>query len=273
MKSMHLVLASLLFSALVTASAQTGTYRFALNQPYKYIIEGKNEVLTEAMGQTYNATTDMTGSVIMTADKLLENGNTHCNILFEKILILIDSPQGSQSLGEEMSGKTFGVTIDQYGDIVGRDSSIKDLPQEGMQFAGQIFRMFPTLKPENLKPGSEWDEDRIDTVGTGNNTILSKSKMNYQAKGEETVKGKSCLAIATDGTVDVEGTGARGGMEFHINGHTAIKGTIHFDVSGGQLVQLVTESTGEQELRDPGNTSMVINMTITGSQKVELVTE
>lgn len=269
-RSFHIL--ALLCVLCVDVFSQSGTYQYKLNQPYRYAVEGTSDILREAMGQTMTTNTETAGSIVLTVDKIFPDGNMHCNIKIEKMLIMLDNAQGSQTLGGELTGKEFGYTMNPTGKIVERDSSVKDLPQEAGLIAGQLFRMFPRLKMENLKPGNEWDEERVDTTGTGDDQIISTSRTTYKTAGEETIKSQLCLAIGSDGTVEIDGKTAQGGKDLRISGQTASKGTIYFNVTDGILVKLVSEMTGDQEVRDP-NSSMKMNMTMSGKQSVELITE
>jgi hypothetical protein len=256
----------------VIATAQPGPYRFAVNQPYKYFIEGKTESLSEMMGQTNSSTSETTGSVIVTADKALEDGKTHIVLKVDKVMLMIDGPQGSQTLGNDLTGKEFGFTIESTGRITDQDSLKEQLSPESMQVLPRLL-LFIRLKTENLQPGKEWEDIREDTLGTEDDKLLQRTKMNYVVKGEETVNNHKCLVIQAEGTTEMSGNADGGNMEIHIDEKVTIKEKILFDVANGVLVQRSKETSTEREIRDANGTSFKANVSATGTQKIELVSQ
>jgi hypothetical protein len=270
---------TLLVAALVVpflaASAQDAIYKFKANTPYKYSLEIKSEQVQEAMGQTMNVSIDGTVKLSMVVDKVLDNGNMHATVTIENALIMAESPQGSETSGTGLKGKTFGFTLQPNGKVVDRDS-IPDMGEqmgEMMQVSGGFTSMFPKLDKENLKVGAKWDRKMSDTTGSGDNQMIMNRSMNYEIKSTKQVKNHDCLEVTMDGKKDNNGKMSRGGQDMRVSGEGTVTGNIMFDAKEGLLMEISVSDKGDTVVQDPNGSSFKVNISSNTSQKVEYLPE
>jgi hypothetical protein len=256
-----------------TAMAQQGTYRYVPGTTYTYLVEHKMDMMQDMMGQTGTVSVEATGSFLYTPDKVQDNGDIHFNVKMDKALILVESPQGSQSLGNELAGKEFGFTMKPNGEVLEPDSSINQFKGQDMQIVGQALRLFPKLDASQIKPGNTWQEERLDTTGDGEDKMYSKSVSKYTVLGNKTVKGHDCVEISMQTDTEVEGRMNANGMSLRVDGTNSMTGTMLYDAKNGVLIGMDGKTTGEQHITDPNGSSIKVDISSSGTQKVEFITQ
>jgi hypothetical protein len=272
MKTILLNTAITLLLLTLSATAQDGPNRFTLNEKYKYLMEGKSDVLVENDGQTQSYSTESMTSMFVSADTIHPDASMHIKLKIEQMLATSDGPQGSKTFGKDVANLELGFTIKSNGEFVHMDSITKELSDDAKAGLSQlqIPLLFKRLKTENMKVGKEWKDESIDTLGDKEDRIIRTTKFVQSVKREETLNGVKCLVIEANGTVETEGTGAMGGKDIAINEKMTIKDVSFYDPAQGVLVQRSRESSSDRELRDPTNASDKATITTTSTLKIEL---
>jgi hypothetical protein len=271
MKQFFAILLGLTFLASAGFAQTAATYRMKLNQPYKYLFESKDERLQEMMGETMSVTTEATFAFFITPDQAPVDGEQHLNLRIESALIIAETPQGSQTFGNDLTGKEIGLTIKPNGRVTLLDSTVKQLEPQSRGIAAQMTTVFPVLEAEKLTAGNSWEEKNDDTVGTGDNAMIRKRTTKYTVAGKETRKNRECLKIDYTEEVEFDGKMPRGGMDLHISGTNNENGSIFYDSAEGIIVEVSATTKGDQNISDPGGSSMKVNMSSTGTQKLEFI--
>lgn len=263
----------------VTALAQQPVYRFKADQPYKFMIEGKTDIITEAQSQTETVSVESTAGFFFTQDKVLEDGTMHITVKVENALLLIESSQGSQSIGDDLAGTTFGFTMKPDGDVVKPDSSIKQFDGKSIQVLVQAIKLFPTLDPANLTAGNSWQVSEVDTTDTGDNIIIRSKSTKYTVNGTKAVKNpktgkeRQCLEISFTRETETNGSISQQGMDFTMSGTDTETGIINYDPAEGMLVDITSSSNGELHVTDASGSSTMFDRTTSGTEKIEWITE
>ncbi len=267
MKSILLSLSLILL--LSAASAQQGpVYKMEKGKPYKYLQEIKSDISQEMMGQTMNVTVDGTVTSTLTVTEVLPDGNWKCVNKIENALVMIESPQGPQTLGNDLAGKEIGVTMKPNGEIVARDSMPAGINPQNMQIITRVQQILPKLSSQPLAVGTSWTEDQTDTT-EGRGTMINKSSIKYTVAEKKAMNDYDCFLINFEGTQSTNGTVSQQGMDITISGDGTLKGTLYFAEKEGLLVQYTTESNNDQTASIPSN-NMRIPMTMHMTLKTEL---
>jgi hypothetical protein len=229
------------------ATAQDGPYKFKLDKPYHYTLSADMETVMEVMGQTVTVKTDFSGKVTLRADKRLDAGRMHCLLTVDDAKISVESPTGPQTLGPEMAGRVLGLVITPKGAVEERDSGFANLKNELRQTAAYMEQIVQNFGSGILE-GHEWSVALSDTIGGGDAPMMKRSVTQFTSGERTALLGRECLLIHTKGTTEAKGTTSTMGMELHIDSKGTSKGTIHFDLEEGVIVQSVTEITTEQTI-------------------------
>jgi hypothetical protein len=264
-----LVLAAMLS---LGAAAQQPVYRFTQGKPYKYVVENTVTMVQEAGGESNTISVDGTSSFILTPDKTLEGGDLHIAVKIESAVLLIESGEGSQSLGDDLTGKEFGFKMKPNGDAYEPDTTIKLLGGQGVRVAMQVMDLFPTMEAENLQVGKSWETTRNDTTDVGDNKIVKTETAKYTVKGKATIKNRECLEIAYSKEAETNGKMSQMGRDLSVSGSEMESGTIAYDPAEGVLVQVTNTSNGEQHIIDL-NSSMKVDISNSATGKTEYISE
>ncbi|MDH7515899.1 MAG: hypothetical protein QHI48_08510 [Bacteroidota bacterium] len=263
-----LLLALFLLSA--AAIGQETSYKYAPDKPYRYILEFKSDVIQEMAGQSMSVTVEGTASTVLVHDRKTDEGNLHITLTIEDALVLAETPEGTQTFGESLKGKSLGYTIDPTGKMIDNDSLTFKPQQQDMQIIQELLGMFPPLDPEKLSVGGSWERVHTDTLGGSDNPLIRKRKSTYKVTGKENVLNRDCIVIATTRSVETSGKMKRGEMTLRVTGEENGTGTIHFDPAQGIIVRMTLDEKGEQLITDTGGSSLKVNVSSAGKTTLEL---
>jgi hypothetical protein len=272
MKRFSILLTLIVLCMLGTAVAQQAAYKFAVGKPYKYLLEMKQKSMAEYQGETHSNDVDGTASIVLTVSKTNPDGSMEGSVLFENVLIMIESSENTQTIGAALKGKTIGVKLHGDGHVLDIDTTVKIDDEASESFVPQLLMFLPRMDATKLTVGSEWERNTIDTLTSGNDPIIRKTERKYKAVGTKTHKGTECLEITYETSSSTKGTASAGGNDIYINGDNTDKGTILFDVKSGVLVLRQGEGSGEMNRTLPSQ-SVKVQINNTSNDKCELVTE
>jgi hypothetical protein len=267
------IIAALLIALPAVGFAQNQAYTFKPDTPYKYLMENKNDIIQEMMGNTNSTTAETTLGTTITLKEQKADGVMDLLCTVDNAILILESDQGMKTMGNSLAGKSFWFTMKGNGEVTDGDTTLGNYAQDGAQMVSELMDMLPLLEREKLVAGSKWDYEKADTMDRGGGKIIRRKESEYSVTGTKTVKGHTCLEITFEGETSAKGKGEQGGQEFNISGSSKEKGTILFDVEQGVLVEMTTEESGDQTISLTGGQSMKINITQTGTSKLELVTE
>jgi hypothetical protein len=92
----------------------------------------------------------------------------------------------------------------------------------------------------------------------------------YNADGEQMLADQRCLVIQSQSTSEAKGTMEAMGMTFHVESQGTSKGTTHFNLQDGVLVQSITDIHTEQQFSGVTGSPGDIATTTTGTMKISL---
>ncbi|MBR9975418.1 MAG: hypothetical protein KFF77_07535 [Bacteroidetes bacterium] len=268
-------IASLVIGVLLTvglAHAQDAAYRFEPGKAYKYIIEQTNLQMQEMPGQTITVNSELTMSVTYTLVETLENGNLKLQATINNALMINESPQGTQSIGADMAGKSVIFEMTGNGQMVEVDSSIREIDSEGVGLLIGATSVFPRLDARKIAGGGSWTTEEADTTGEGEGSIIEETTREYTLKGKKSVEGYDCVEIALESEAEREGKMIRGDQELMVKGTRNGKATMMYAAAEGLLVMFDAEMSMDQIIVVPASN---MRIPITGTQvvKVEYVGE
>lgn len=254
------------------ATAQDGAYRFEKGKEYKYIIEQTNLQLQEMPGQTVTINSELTMGVTYVLLDVLDNGNLKMQATIDNALMINESPNGTQSIGADMTGKSAIFEMTPGGQTVDVDSAIRDIDSEGVGLLIGATSVFPRLDAAKIAGGGSWTAEEADTTGEGENSIIEETTREYEVKGSKDVSGLDCTEIALSSEAERDGKMVRGDQELIVTGTRNGKATIMYAAKEGLLVTFTAEMNMDQTIVLPAN-NMRIPITGTQNVKVELITE
>jgi hypothetical protein len=252
--------------------AQDAAYRYEKGKEYKYLIEQTNLQLQEVSGQTMTTNSEATISVVYTVLDVLDNGNLKMKATLDNALLISEGPNGSQTLGGDMSGKSIVFEITNSGRMVEIDSSIRQIDSDGVVILIGTTSIFPRLDATKLGEGSSWSSSEADTTGEGEYVIIEETERNYSIKGKKTVNGIECYEISVNSEAERDGKMSRGDNEMMVSGTRNGEGTIMYGIEQGVLVSLTSEMNMDQTVVLPSN-NMRIPITGTQNVKIELISK
>ena len=263
-------LTSLAIGVLLTvglAHAQDAAYRFEPGKAYKYIIEQTNLQLQEMPGQTVSINSELTMGVTYTLLETLENGNLKLQATIDNALMINESPQGTQTIGADMAGKSVIFEMKTNGATVDIDSAIRNIDSEGVGLLVGATSVFPRLDAAKIAAGGSWSVEDADTTGEGEGIIVEETTRNYSIKGKKTVEGHECLEIALESESEREGKMIRGDQELIVTGSRNGTATMMYAAEKGLLVAFDAEMSMDQTIVIPSNN---MRIPITGSQNIKV---
>lgn len=268
--------ASLIICVFLTvglANAQEAAYRFEKGKEYKYLIEQSNLTLQEVPGQTITTSTEVTMSVVYTLVDVLENGNLKMQATIENALAINEGPNGTQTIGADMAGKSVIFEMSPNGPVVDVDSSIRKIESEGVMLLGGATSIFPRLDASKISEGSTWNTSEVDTSGSEESGwTFEETQRNYEIKGKKTVSGLDCFEVFLTSEAERDGKMIRGDQEMSISGTRNGKGTIMYSKEAGVIASFVAEMNMDQVVVIPAN-NMRVPITATQNIKIELVNQ
>lgn len=268
----------LLFSFIISLvfypmHAQDTVYKLEKGKNYKYLHEIKTEISQEMPGQTMTFTADGTITNVLSVLDILSNGNFQCKLTIEDAIIMVESSQGTQTMGKDLVGVAMNLEIDPYGKITQKDSVPKGVNPQSMQLLSRAQNMLPSLsgmKGKTLQVGENWTDERTDTVSI-NGMLVTESKTKYTIKEKTKVSDYECFKIEMEGTMDMSGTMSQGGNDLSISGSGTLKGTSFFAPKEGMFIQGTSETMTDQTITLLSDASMRIPVTMHATMKIELV--
>ena len=266
---LSLFVAALLFGGM--AHAQEAAYRFAQGKEFTYTIEQTNMTLQEAPGQTTTFNSELTMRVTYTLLETLENGNLKLQVTIVSALAINEGPNGTQSLGADMAGKSVVFEMNGTGQVVDVDSSIREIESEGAGLLAAATNIFPRLDGSKIREGANWDVTEKDT--SGNDTrgfIYEETERSYSVKGKKTVAGHECLEIALASESESEGDMVNGDQELSVNGKRNGTATIMYAPTAGIITSFEAELNTDQVITLPAQ-NMRVPITATQNVKILLV--
>lgn len=251
-------------------SAQEATYRYEQGKEYTYLVEGSSMQIQEVQGQSITVTSETTISGVLTSQEALENGHQRMQLLVNNALIIRETPQGSQTLGAEVGGKSIQFEIDHKGDVVDVDSSLKDYDDESIGILRGMLNFFPTIEKDQLSEGSEWEANGVDTSGSGESKTVIEYERFYAVTGQKETEGVQCYEVTITTESDMDGKLVRGDNEMMITGNIEVKAKAYLAVESGVLVSLEADINTDQVIMIPSN-NMRIPITENRTRKITLM--
>ena len=269
------ILTAILLFAVCTATglAQDKVYRYEKGKDYKYLLEETNMTIQEVQGQSMTSNTESTVSSVISIKDVNEAGNMTATVTIENALILVENDNGTQSYGNDFTGKFISYTFDHLGDVVDVDTNTtKLLEGPAASTLSRMSDLLPKLDASKLSVGSSWNTSKVDTSAQGENSTIVETETKYSVLGKKQVKGFDCLEISITVESEINGTMVRGDQEMSISGTREMKGTIHYAVAEGVLVAMNADTTSDQVVVLAAM-NMRVPITSTSNLKVELVTK
>ncbi len=256
-----------------TGQAQDKVYRYEKGKDYKYLLEETRMQIQEVQGQTITTNTESTVGATISITDVSDNGNMAATLKVDNALILVESDNGTESFGNDMSGKSIAYTFDHLGDVVDVDTNTtKDIDGQAASVLMKMSEILPKLDPSKLSVGSSWTVTKVDTSGQDENVMISETEAKYTVNGKKQVNGFDCLEIALTMEGEMEGTMVRGDQEMSMSGTQQATGTITYAQAEGILVGFKLETTGDQMVVLAAM-NMRVPITSTSTMNVELVTK
>jgi hypothetical protein len=254
------------------AQAQDGAYRFEKGKEYKYLIEETSLSMQEMPGQTISVNGETTLSAVYSLVGEAENGNLNMQVTIDNALVISEGPNGTNTFGNDMIGKSVQFELATNGDVVDVDSSIRAIDSEGVGLLILAANFFPKLDGSKLATGSSWTTTSVDTSGEGDNQRIEETERKYEVGGTKMIGDRECLEITLNSESEIEGKGVSGDQQLTITGSRKGKGTIMYDAKEGVLVSYAAEIAIDQSIFFPAN-NMRIPITATRNVKAELTTK
>lgn len=243
--------------------AQDALYRMEAGKEYKYYLESSSSQIQEYMGQVMNASQEVNLSAKLMVDEVLEDGSMKLTVTCESASIISESPQGSESKGDDWGGKFVKLVLSPTGKINDIDTTIAEADAEAASTLIQVVSMFPELDREKLSVGNSWERSKADTAGNEENQILTESETTYTIGSKTQMLGHDCLKIDVNTEAEITGKLAQGNLV----GTRESEGVLYYDDAAGLLVKIEAEVATDQTLslsdgntRIPISTSMTINL-------------
>ena len=257
------------FAMTATMSAQDATYRYEQGKEYKYLIEETGLTIQEVPGQTVNINTESTMTTVLTLLEKMDNGHQRLQTTIESALVIRETPRETNTFGGDAAGKSVVYEVDNTGDIVDVDTTIRDMDDESRSILMGAANVLPSFDASRLGD-EEWTVEDVDTTGEGESQIIRQSETTYKVKGMKEVNGYNCHEISIETESESDGKLVRGEQEMMISGTQEGKGTVYYSSEKGLLVKMSFEINGDQTLLFPAN-NMRVPITSNQVAKVELL--
>ena len=254
-----------------TMSAQDATYRYEDGKEYKYLIEETGLTIQEVPGRTVNINTESTITSVLTLLEKLDNGHQRLKMTIESALVISENPRETNTFGGDAAGKSVSYEIDNTGDLVDVDTTIRDMDNESRSILMGAANVLPSFDAARIDD-EEWTVEEVDTTGEGESQIIRESETTYQVKGMKEVNGYNCHEISIETETESDGKLVRGDQEMMLSGTQEGKGTVYYSAEKGLLIKMEFEVNGDQTIMFPSN-NMRIPVTSNQVAKVELLGE
>lgn len=254
-----------------TMSAQDATYRYKDGKEYKYLIEETGLTIQEVPGRTVNINTESTITSVLTLLEKLDNGHQRLQMTIESALVISENPRETNTFGGDAAGKSVSYEIDNTGDLVDVDTTIRDMDNESRSILMGAANVLPSFDAARIDD-EEWTVEEVDTTGEGESQIIRESETTYQVKGMKEVNGYNCHEISIETETESDGKLVRGDQEMMLSGTQEGKGTVYYSAEKGLLIKMEFEVNGDQTIMFPSN-NMRIPVTSNQVAKVELLGE
>ncbi len=254
-----------------TMSAQNATYRYEEGKEYKYLIEETGLTIQEVPGQTVNINTESTITTVLSLLEKMDNGHQRVQTTIESALVISENPRETNTFGGDAAGKSVTYEIDNTGELVDVDSTIRDMDNELRSILMGAANVLPSFDASRIDD-EEWTVEDVDTTGEGESQIIRESETTYKVKGMKEVNGYNCHEISIETETESDGKLVRGEQEMMLSGTQEGKGMFYYSAEKGLLVKMELEVNGDQTIMFPGN-NMRIPITSNQVAKVELLGE
>ena len=251
-------------------SAQEATYRYDQGQEYNYLVEGTSMRIQEVQGRSISINSETTISTVLTSIEPLENGHQRLQLTVNNALISAETPEGSQTRGADVGGKSVQFEIDHKGDVIDVDTSINAYDDESAGILRSMLNFFPTIEKDQLSTGSSWEVNGVDTSGSGECQTIIEYERSYAVTGEKEVEGIQSYEVTITTESDLEGKLVRGDNEMMISGTIEVKAKAYLAVENGVLVNMEAEINTDQVYMFPSN-NMRVPVTENSVRKITLM--
>lgn len=251
--------------------AQEAAYRFAQDKAFTYTIEQTNMTLQEAPGQTSTFNSELTMRVSYTLLETLANGNLKLQVTIDNALAINEGPNGTQTLGADMAGKSVVFEMNGSGEVVDIDSSIRAIESEGAGLLAAAAQIFPRLDAAKIRDGGNWEVTEKDTSGNeARGFIYEETEREYSIAGKKTVAGFECIEIALKSESESDGKMVNGEQELTVTGKRNGTATIMYAPEAGIITSFEAELNTDQVIMLPAQ-NMRVPITATQNVKILLV--
>ncbi len=276
-KSLCLILLSAAILSQSSSGGEKLRYLMAKGSTYKYKLNIKSDMKSQAMGQEMAATSASFIGVSMTVENVGDDGVLTLIAKVDTNLTRIESMMMNDSalVIKEVNGKRVRVTMSALGKTLKSEIVDSIKMTQVMQMArinpGDILRqVFVPLPEKDVAAGDTWKNTTPDTVKNQGMKLITKPDIQFKVVGSERHGGYDCLKISFEGPVSIYGTGSQMGMEMVIDGTSKTKGTAYFAPQQGLLVSTESSSTMDMNISGTGEQMFTATQSMNLTQKMVL---
>lgn len=243
----------------VSGDPETGLnlkYSIARDQVLNYKNSTDTEQTMDVMGQSMKTTSKTSYSYAIKGTGTDEQNNLMTQVTINDLNMSQGGMQGDTTPDTSaLKGKSFGITFSPIGKEI-KFTGIDELPKistgqmggEG-QSVNQLFTdILPDLPENPIKVGETWTDQTDNKMQQGPLEITMKGESTNLIEGLETVNGKECIRIKTQGKNKVDGSGDMMGNEIKINGEVKVSVTWYFAYKEGIFVKASLDQTSDLKI-------------------------
>jgi len=247
------------------AAAQTNfklEYKFQKGETYRFANRVITNVVQQAMGQEVKV--DITADAIQRIvgeDKV--DGNMVLITSLDSVVVSTKMPMRDTTMNlDSFKDKRTRIVLDPTGEIVKKEilDTLGADAQQFEQLNSQSLKFFD-LPKEEVKTGSTWSTDDVDTIGIMGGNMISNSKTEYTLAGEEERSGYKCVKITFTSSSTNEGQTKMMGMDLFIEGTGKITGNLYFAPEQGIMILAEVQSDNDMTMATTGEQKMIIPIT------------
>jgi len=249
------------------ASGLLLSYRLADGQTWKTKSVSKQITNMEMMGQSMEATTDITMHVSYQGEGETSDNNLQITVLIDSMNMVSKSMRGEREMDvQSLVNKPFGLVLSPIGDEVefqNTDSIVVKLGPMGggSQSVTQFLRdPFPDLSTNHIKVGDSWLHQVNEEIPEDGQVVNIALAVTNTLDKIEVFQGEECAVIHSEFEGTLDGEGERMGANFTMEGDIEGTTTYYFAYKKGCFLKQNTESIMESTIAVTGQSNMTIPM-------------
>lgn len=237
-------------------------YKFEKGKTYRFANTVVSNIVQQAMGQEVKIDVIADAVQKIVAEDQVE-GNMVLVTSLDSIVVTTKMPGRDTTMNlESFKDKRTRIILQPNGKIVNKEAidSLDEAAAQLQQLNNESLRFFD-LPKEEVKSGSTWSADQVDTINVMGGDMITNSKTNYTFAGVEDKAGYKCVKITFEGTGTNEGKTKMMGMELFIEGTGKTSGTLYFAPAEGLLISAEVQSDNDMTMATTGEQKMIIPIT------------